>query len=80
MNNVNGLNDIVDPAYVQISRKQAAQILGRSPTEFDRMRRNDPRCPAGFKSGYDRSSRVLFRLSDIYEYSQQLMSEAEESA
>lgn len=80
MSDINALNDIIDPAYVQVTRKQAAQILGRSPTEFDRMRRNDPRCPTGFKSGYDRSSRVLFRLSDIYDYSQQLMGDSEASA
>lgn len=62
-----------DPRYVQISRKEAAAIIGRSPTEFDRMRKSDPRCPTGHKDGSLRTARVLFRLSDIYQYSEQLM-------
>jgi hypothetical protein len=63
----------VDPRFIQIPRKEAARILGRSPTEFDRMRKADPECPQGFKTGTDRSCSVLFRLSDIYDYSAKLM-------
>ncbi|SNY95512.1 hypothetical protein [Halomonas sp. hl-4] len=63
----------VDPRFVQITRKEAARILGRSPTEFDRMRKSDPECPQGFKTGADRSCSVLFRLSDVYDYSAILM-------
>lgn len=63
----------IDPRFVQISRKEAARILGRSLTEFDRMRKSDPDCPQGFKTGAGRSCSVLFRLSDIYSYSTALM-------
>lgn len=65
--------DWIDPRFVQISRKEAARILGRSLTEFDRMRKSDPDCPQGFKTGAGRSCSVLFRLSDIYSYSTALM-------
>lgn len=66
--------DWIDPRFVQISRTEAAKILGRSPTEFDRMRKSDPDCPKGFKEGSDRGARVRFRLSDVYDYSDTLMS------
>ena len=68
---------LINPAYVQISRKEAATILGVSPTEFDRMRKSDPECPQGFTNGKGRTARVKFRLSDIYTYSEHLMSTAE---
>ncbi|SDL79105.1 hypothetical protein SAMN05661010_02565 [Modicisalibacter muralis] len=68
--------DWVDPRFVQISRIEAARILGRSPTEFDRMRKNDPECPKGFKDGSDRGARVRFRLSEVYAYSDTLMMRA----
>lgn len=66
----------IDPRFVQVSRTEAARILGRSPTEFDRMRKNDPECPKGFKDGADRGARVRFRLSEVYDYSDTLMSRA----
>lgn len=69
--------NIINPAYVQIGRKEAATILGKSPTEFDRMRKSDPNCPDGFTNGKGRTARVLFRLSDIYTYSEHLMETAE---
>lgn len=67
----------INPAYVQIGRKEAAAILGKSPTEFDRMRKSDPECPGGFTNGKGRTARVLFRLSDIYTYSEHLMQTAQ---
>ncbi|WP_129138833.1 helix-turn-helix transcriptional regulator [Modicisalibacter coralii] len=70
----------IDPRFVQISRTEAARILGRSPTEFDRMRKNDPECPKGFKDGNDRGARVRFRLSDVYAYSDTLMSRGSNDA
>ena len=73
------LNTLVDPKYVQIQRKQAAQILGVSATEFDRLRKEDPRCPKGHTRGTAKFSRVYFRLSDVYEYSEALMSEGYEA-
>lgn len=74
MNNLS--SKILNPAYVQISRKEAAHLLGRSPSEFDRMRKDDPACPSGFTNGTGRNARVLFRLSDMYNYSQHLMDTA----
>lgn len=65
--------DIINPAYVQISRKEAAAILGVSITEFNRMRKNDSRCPTGFKNSDSQFAQVKFRLSDIYVYSEALM-------
>lgn len=63
----------MDPRFVQISRTEAAKILGRSPAEFDRMRSEDSECPKGFKEGIQRGARVRFRLSDVYRYSEVLM-------
>ncbi|MDR5858177.1 hypothetical protein FZZ93_01255 [Halomonas eurihalina] len=71
------INQWLDPKYVQISRKEAARILGRSPTEFDRLRKMDPDCPTGFKTGTERGARVLFRLSEIYRYSEILIERAQ---
>lgn len=65
-----------DPTYVQVSRKEAAAIIGRSPTEFDRLRKKDKRCPKGHKAGDGRMARVMFRLSDVYRYSEQLIESA----
>ncbi|MCT8506187.1 hypothetical protein [Chromohalobacter moromii] len=75
----NESRDWIDPRFVQISRAEAAKILGRSPTEFDRLRKSDPECPKGFKDGVDRSARVRFRLSDVYSYSGVLMARGEEA-
>jgi len=66
----------INPAYVQITKKEAAQILGISVTELDRRRKSDPRCPVGFKERDDRMAPVRFRLSDIYTYSQEIMDSA----
>lgn len=66
-----------DPRYVQVTKSEAARILGRSVPEFDRLRRVDPRCPAGHKQTDARSAMVRFRLSDIYAYSDALMTQAE---
>ena len=66
----------VDPRYVQVSRAEAAKILGISPTELDRRRKNDPHCPQGFKESDSQFSPVRFRLSDIYAYSAHLMEKA----
>lgn len=71
------IDNWLDPRYIQISRQEAARIIGRSLAEFDRLRKGDPECPAGYKTGKDRSARVLFRLSDIYAYSERLMSRTE---
>jgi hypothetical protein len=71
MKNLN--QQIIDPAYVQIRKKEAAAILGFSITELDRRRTNDPNCPKGFKERDDRMAPVKFRLSDVYTYSKLLM-------
>jgi hypothetical protein len=53
MNNLN--QKIVNPAYVQIRKKEAAAILGISVSELDRKRTNDPGRPKEFKERYDQS-------------------------
>lgn len=64
---------LVDPQYVRIKRKEAALILGISPADFDRRRKNDPRCPKGYKEkSEDRFASVFFYLADIYAYSDEL--------
>lgn len=68
--------DTIDPKYVQISRKEAAEILGVSIATFNRLRDEDPECPRGFRYGNARNGPVNFRLSDIYEYSERRMSMA----
>jgi hypothetical protein len=73
MGNAQKIDHWLDPEYIQITRQEAAHILGRSPKEFDRMRKDDADCPKGFKQGAERSARVLFRLADIYRYSHTLM-------
>ncbi|MCE9681955.1 hypothetical protein [Halomonas alkalisoli] len=75
--NTQHINDWLDPEFVQISRKEAARIIGRSPAEFDRLRKTDPGCPKGFKTGAERGARVLFRLADIYRCSATLMARCE---
>ena len=74
MKNLN--QQIVNPAYVQISKKEAAAILGISVSELDRRRVNDSNCPRGFKERDDRMAPVKFRLSDVYTYSEHLMQSA----
>lgn len=68
--------DTINPAYVQINRKQAAAILGVSPTELDRLRKNDPRCPTGFKKTDNKMAAVKFCLADVYAYSEAIMANA----
>ena len=68
--------NLTNPAYVQISKKEAAAILGFSERELDRRRKTDPRCPVGFKERHDRTAPVRFRLSDIYTYSETIMTTA----
>lgn len=65
--------ELIDPRFVQIQKRQAAEILGVSLAEFNRMRVNDPNCPKGHTRGDGRNARVFFRLSDIYTYSEFLM-------
>jgi hypothetical protein len=67
------MNPILNPAYVQISKKEAATILGISERELDRRRKNDAFCPVGFKENENTFSPVKFRLSDIYTYSAKIM-------
>ena len=71
MKNLN--QQIIDPAYVQTRKKEAAAILGISVSELDRRRTNDSDCPKGFKERDDRMAPVKFRLSDVYTYSKLLM-------
>lgn len=66
----------VDPRYVQVSKQEAASICGISTSEFDNRRSTDPDCPRGFKEGMARNSRVRFRLSDVYAYSELMMKRA----
>lgn len=67
---------LINPAYVQITKKEAAAILGFSVAELDRRRKSDDRCPVGFKERDDRMAPVRFRLSDIYTYSEAIMKDA----
>jgi len=71
---------IINPAYVQISKKEAAAIIGVSVSELDRRRINDPRCPSGFKERDDKMAPVKFQLSDMYTYSEAIMSGAIQTA
>ena len=64
---------LVDPRFIQVKRKQAAEILGVSTATFDRMRKDDPDCPKGHIRGEAKTSQVYFRLSDIYDYSELLI-------
>jgi len=69
--------DTIDPRYVQISRKEAAKILGITMSTFNRLREDDPQCPAGFRYGNARNGPINYRLSDIYEYSEYRMNMAQ---
>lgn len=76
MSNHELTNKTIDPNYVQIRRKDAAQIIGVSVAELDRLRKVDDECPRGFQIGEGRNSPVMFRLSEIYRYSEYRMSRA----
>lgn len=73
------LDDWLDPYYIQVSKQEAARIIGRSPTELDRLRKSDPDCPPGFKTGPDRFAKVMFRLSEVYAYSDLLIARCKAS-
>ncbi|WP_404362543.1 hypothetical protein [Marinobacter sp.] len=62
-----------NPAYVQISAAEAAQILGISIEELNHRRRTDSQCPAGFVEREHWMASMRFRLSDIYVYSDAIM-------
>jgi len=61
-----------DPAHCLVTKEEAAKILGMSIPKFDRLRKEDNRCPLGVPSGDGTISKVLFRLSEVYTYSDQL--------
>lgn len=65
-----------DPYYIQISKTEAAEILGISTKELDRRRHSDNRCPKGFKDREDWMGPMRFRLSDVYTYSESIMKHA----
>jgi hypothetical protein len=65
-----------DPAYVQIPKADAAEILGITITELDHRRASDDRCPTGFSDWTTFPPATRFRLSDIYAYSEAVMSQA----
>lgn len=65
-----------DPAYVQIPKADAAEILGISIQELDQRRASDERCPTGFRDWTTFPPATRFRLSDIYAYSEAIMSQA----
>lgn len=66
-----------DPTYVQISKAEAAGILGITKEELDRRRESGGRCPTGFKDREDWMAPMRFRLSDIYAYSETIMKDAD---
>ena len=65
-----------DPTYVQISKTDAAGILGITAEEFENRRLRDARCPRGFKDQENWMDPMRFRLSDIYAYSEVIMKTA----
>lgn len=79
-NHITASNEWIDPRYVQISKKEAASIIGVSVSDFDKRRTEDPECPQGFKRGAARSAPVYFRLSDVYAYSEVVMDRAMQSS
>jgi len=68
---------IFDPAYVQISKTDAAHILGISIQELDRRREQDDRCPKGFRDWSHFPPVTRFCLADIYAYSKTVMDAAQ---
>ena len=67
-----------DPKYVQVSRTEFAQIIGRSVSELDKIRKRDPRCPKGHKNGPGPRANVLFVLAEVYQYSELLINDAKQ--
>lgn len=65
-----------NPTYVQISKPEAAEILGITIEEFENRRLSDNRCPKGFKDQENWMDPMRFRLSDIYAYSEAIMNTA----
>jgi hypothetical protein len=69
-----------DPTYVQVSKADAADILGISIQELDRRRESDDRCPNGFRDWETFPPVTRFRLSDIYAYSEVVMTQAQQAS
>lgn len=65
-----------NPTYVQVSKLDAAEILGLTIEEFESRRQSDNRCPKGFKDCDNWMDPMRFRLSDIYTYSEIIMRSA----
>lgn len=68
----------LDPYYVHIGREEFAQLLGRSKSQLDKLRKEHPDCPKGFKTGSDKLAKVMFRLSEAYAFSDTLIAESME--
>ena len=66
-----------DPDYVQISKAEAAEILGITVADLDRRRQSDERCPKGFRDWETFPPVTRFRLSEIYTYSAIVMAQAQ---
>ena len=69
-----------DPTYIQICKADAADILGISIQELDRRRESDDRCPNGFRDCETFPPITRFRLSDIYAYSEVVMTQAQRAS
>ncbi|PAU81123.1 hypothetical protein CK501_06065 [Halovibrio salipaludis] len=65
-----------DPDYVQISIREAAEVLGVSLQQLDELRRTDENFPDGFKGQHNWLDPIKFRLADVYQYSKYLMAES----
>ena len=68
-----------DPNYVQVAKHEAAEILGITTEELDHRRARDKHCPKGFRDWERFPPTTRFRLSDIYEYSENIMNRAQEA-
>lgn len=55
-----------DPRYVQIGKKEVAQILGCSVPDVERRMKNEEDFPKPFKRTDSRNAKLRFRLSEIY--------------
>ena len=69
-----------DPTYVQICKADAAKILGISTQELDRRRESNDLCPNGFRDWETFPPITRFRLSDIYAYSEVVMTQAQRAS
>ena len=66
----------LDPYHVQIGKQMFADIIGRSVSQLDQLRKDDPRCPQGYRTGKPPRSIMHWRLSEAYEYSEVLLQDA----